>query len=55
MENFNQKLTETEKFVEIKSAQVFESNDDNHNKFKLSSKAALMQVNIGRMIYESFL
>jgi hypothetical protein len=41
MENLKQKLSESEKFVEVKSTQ---SNDDNDNKFRLSSKAALMQI-----------
>lgn len=41
MADVNEKLTENEKFLAIKSAEAA-PNDD--NKFKLNSKAALMQV-----------
>lgn len=39
--NANEELTEDEKFVAIKSAEAIQPDD---NKFKLTSKAALMQV-----------
>jgi hypothetical protein len=42
MADGNEKLTESEKLVAIKSAEDIQSEDN--NKFKLSSKAALMQV-----------
>lgn len=41
----NEKLTENEKFVAIKSAAANHDDDDaTNNKFKLTSRAALMQV-----------
>lgn len=43
MADVNEKLTESANFVTIKSA-VAKQHDD--NKFKLTSRAALMQVNI---------
>lgn len=43
MADVNEKLTENEKFVEIQSAKAIQNDD---NKFKLTSKAALMQVHM---------
>lgn len=44
MADTNEKLPESVKFVEIKSEEVIQSYDDGNVKFKLNSKAALMQV-----------
>lgn len=46
MADVNEKLTESENLTAIKSAAAAVSQHDD-NKFKLSSRAALMQVNIG--------
>lgn len=43
MADVNEKLTENEMFVAIKSAEAVQNSDN--NKFKLTSKASVMQVN----------
>lgn len=50
--NMNEKLTEDEKFVVVKAAEAIQNDD---NKFKLTSRAALMQVhNLHSLFMNSF-
>lgn len=46
--NMNAKLTENEKFVVVKAAEAIQNDD---NKFKLTSRAALMQVHNVHLLF----
>lgn len=47
MADINEKLTQSEKFVAIKATLAIQNDD---NKFELTTRAALMQVNNGEFI-----